>query len=40
VYRAETAPLIDYYRDRQKLLTVNGNQSQEEVTSELQKVIA
>ncbi|MBN3906024.1 MULTISPECIES: adenylate kinase [unclassified Nostoc] len=40
VYRDETAPLIDYYRDRQKLLTVNGNQSQEEVTSELQKVIA
>ncbi|MEH2164153.1 MAG: adenylate kinase [Nostoc sp.] len=40
VYRNETAPLIDYYRDRQKLLTVNGNQSQEEVTSELQKVIA
>jgi adenylate kinase len=40
VYRAETAPLIDYYRDRQKILTVNGNQSQEEVTSELQKVIA
>ncbi|WP_392532988.1 adenylate kinase [Nostoc sp. C117] len=40
VYRAETEPLIDYYRDRQKLLTVNGNQSQEEVTVELQKVIA
>ncbi|MEA5600305.1 adenylate kinase [Nostoc sp. UHCC 0252] len=39
VYRDETAPLIDYYRDRQKLLTVNGNQSQEEVTDELQKVI-
>jgi adenylate kinase len=40
VYRDETAPLIDYYGDRHKLLTVNGNQSQEEVTSELQKVIA
>ncbi|MEH2350586.1 MAG: adenylate kinase [Nostoc sp.] len=40
VYRDETAPLIDYYRDRQKLLTVNGNQSQEEVTSELRKIIA
>ncbi|MEH1834571.1 MAG: adenylate kinase [Nostoc sp.] len=40
VYRSETAPLIDYYRDRQKLLTVNGNQSQEDVTGELQKVIA
>jgi adenylate kinase len=40
VYRQETAPLIDYYRDRQKLLTVNGNQSLEAVTTELQKVIA
>jgi len=40
VYRSETAPLIDYYRDRQKLLTVNGHQSQEEVTNSLHKVIA
>lgn len=40
VYRAETAPLINYYGDRQKLLTVNGNQSQEEVTTALQQVIA
>jgi adenylate kinase len=40
VYRQETAPLIDYYSDRQKLLTVNGNQSLEEVTTELQNVIA
>ncbi len=40
VYRDETAPLINYYGDRQKLLTVNGNQSQEDVTTELQKVIA
>jgi adenylate kinase len=40
IYRAETAPLIDYYRDRQRLLSVNGDQSQEEVTSELHQVIA
>lgn len=40
VYRAETEPLIAYYGDRKKLLTVNGNQSQEDVTGELQKVIA
>jgi len=39
VYRTETAPLIDYYRDRQQLLSVNGNQSLEEVTTELKKVI-
>ncbi|MBD2295979.1 adenylate kinase [Anabaena sphaerica FACHB-251] len=40
VYRDETAPLIDYYSDRHKLLTVNGNQSPEEVTTELKNVIA
>jgi adenylate kinase len=40
VYRNETAPLIDYYRDRHKLLTVNGDQSQAEVTIELQTVVA
>ncbi len=39
VYRSETAPLIDYYRDRHQLLTVNGNQSPEEVTAELQKLV-
>ncbi|MDP5338006.1 MAG: adenylate kinase [Nodularia sp. (in: cyanobacteria)] len=39
VYRAETAPLIDYYGDRHKLMTVNGDQSQEEVTHELQKIV-
>ncbi|MBD2212676.1 adenylate kinase [Calothrix sp. FACHB-156] len=40
IYRSETAPLINYYRDRQKLLTVNGNQSPEEVTNALHEVIA
>ncbi|MEC4813155.1 MAG: adenylate kinase [Scytonema sp. PMC 1069.18] len=40
VYRSETAPLIDFYRDRHLLLCVNGNQSQEEVTTDLKKVIA
>jgi adenylate kinase len=39
VYRRDTAPLIQYYGDRQKLLTVNGNQSQEEVTSDLKVAI-
>ncbi|WP_176428903.1 adenylate kinase [Nodularia sp. NIES-3585] len=39
VYRADTAPLIDYYRDRQKLIKVNGDQSQEEVTHELRKIV-
>lgn len=40
VYREQTAPLIDFYRDRQQLLAVNGNQSLEEVTAELEKTIA
>ncbi|MEA5583009.1 adenylate kinase [Nodularia harveyana UHCC-0300] len=39
VYRNETAPLIEYYRDRQQLITVNGDQSQEKVTNELQKIV-
>ncbi|BAZ25661.1 adenylate kinase [Kalymmatonema gypsitolerans NIES-4073] len=40
VYRSETAPLIDFYSSRQTLLSVNGDQSPEEVTSELHKLIA
>ncbi len=39
VYRTETAPLIDYYRKRKQLLSVNGNQSPEEVTTELETAI-
>lgn len=40
VYRDDTAPLINFYSDRQKLLTVNGNQSQEEVFTDLKNIIA
>ncbi|KOP22598.1 adenylate kinase [Hapalosiphon sp. MRB220] len=40
VYRSETAPLIDYYGDRHLLITVNGNQSLEEVTADLKNAIA
>jgi adenylate kinase len=39
VYRSETAPLIDFYRDRHQLLTVNGNQSPEEVSAEIKKQV-
>jgi adenylate kinase len=39
VYRSETAPLIDFYHHRHQLFSVNGNQSQEEVSAELKKVI-
>ncbi|MEL7037686.1 MAG: adenylate kinase [Cyanobacteria bacterium J06592_8] len=40
VYREETAPLIEYYRDRNQLSVVNGNLSMDEVTAELKKTIA
>jgi adenylate kinase len=40
VYRNETAPLINYYSQRERLLTVNGNQSQEEVTTQLKHILA
>jgi len=39
VYRQETEPLIDFYRNRQVLVSVNGNQPVEEVTEELLKVL-
>lgn len=39
VYRDETAPLIEYYKNRQQLITVNGNQSPADVTVALEKVI-
>lgn len=39
VYREQTAPLIDYYSERQQLVSVDGNQSMEEVTAHLKKLI-
>jgi len=35
VYLQQTAPLIDYYRDRGKLVEIDGNKSVEEVAEEL-----
>jgi adenylate kinase len=40
VYRQETEPLINFYRDRQQLLSVNGDRSLEQVTCELQNLLA
>lgn len=34
-YQEKTAPLIDYYRDEDLLITLNGNQSPEKVFDEL-----
>lgn len=38
VYRSETTPLIDYYRERNQLIVINGDRSPEEVTSELKNL--
>ena len=38
-YHEETAPLINFYGDRQQLLPVNGYQSVEAVTAEIRKAI-
>lgn len=35
VYHRQTAPLIDFYRDRHKLISVNGNQPIDQVTEEI-----
>ncbi len=40
VYRQQTAPLIDFYRDRQQLVSVDGNQPMEAVYASLQAVIS
>lgn len=39
VYRQQTEPLIDFYRNRQKLVSVDGNQTVETVTSDLQRLV-
>ena len=40
VYREQTAPVIGYYQDRQKLVSVNGDRSEDEVTAALKEVIS
>lgn len=39
VYREQTAPLIDYYSERHLLVSIQGNQSMEEVTASLKKAV-
>jgi adenylate kinase len=39
VYHEQTAPLISFYRDRQQLISVDGNQSMEAVTKALQAAV-
>lgn len=40
VYRSQTQPLIDFYRSRQKLVSVNGNKPMETVTEELRQLVS
>ena len=39
VYRQKTEPLIDFYRSRQQLVSIDGNQTVETVTTELEKLV-
>lgn len=40
VYREQTAPLIDFYRARLQLVSINGYQSMESVTDHLKQVLS
>ncbi|NJN20229.1 MAG: adenylate kinase [Leptolyngbya sp. RL_3_1] len=40
VYRQRTEPLIDFYRSRQQLVSIDGNQPIEVVTEELNKIVS
>ena len=40
VYHRDTVPLIDYYKEQGLLQTINGNQTMEEVTDSLKKVVS
>ncbi|MDX2229272.1 MAG: adenylate kinase [Leptolyngbyaceae cyanobacterium bins.349] len=39
VYREKTAPLIDFYKNSDRLIHVNGDQSMEEVTHTLKQLL-
>ncbi|PSB14420.1 adenylate kinase [filamentous cyanobacterium CCP2] len=39
VYRQQTAPLIDFYRQRNQLVSIDGDQPVDQLTTELQQVI-
>lgn len=40
VYHQDTVPVIDFYRQRKTLKTINGDRTMEEVTEQLNKAIA
>jgi adenylate kinase len=39
VYREQTAPVIDYYRQGERLTTVDGDRTEAEVTASLQGIV-
>lgn len=39
IYHDQTIPLFDFYRDREKLVIVDGNQPIEAVTEELHRIV-
>lgn len=39
VYHEQTSPLIDFYKNRNQLVSINGDQSMEEVTAALKAAI-
>lgn len=39
-YRSQTEPLVHYYSEKRKLLTIDGMMAIEEVTAEIQRVLA
>ncbi|TVQ05994.1 MAG: adenylate kinase [Leptolyngbya sp. DLM2.Bin27] len=39
VYRKQTEPLIDFYRSRQQLVSVDGNQTMEAVYADLKRLV-
>lgn len=39
VYQSETAPLLEHYKNRDLLVKINGEQSIDEVTADLTKVV-
>ena len=39
VYRNQTAPLIDFYRNRQALVSVDGDRTTQEVTEALKQIV-
>jgi adenylate kinase len=40
VYREQTEPLIEFYRNREQLIAIDGDRSMAEVTAELQQALS